>query len=564
MYKSPELATPRVEMIFPEGAKKLWLRALQRPEVETKCKAADAIARAHRLGVEGLQAAVAPLQTLLDQPEEHPSVLLAAVRALAELDGREAAETLFRHAQTGDSDLREAIEPVLARWDYRPIRAVWLDRVGASAPRARDLVLAIRGLATVGEVKAIEPLRAMVLSERVAACFRLEAARALARLRVDGLEQDATALSANQSPAGVVARLAAASLLQRHSSAMAVQLLQRLIQDDEPAVSALAIERLLELDARLLVPSIDPILANRDAKVRALGVEVLFREPTQEHLERLREQLNDVHPEVRSKARRSLYELASKKELRERVVGEAVKALRTEQWRSLEQASILLTQFDHKPSAGRFVALLSHSRPEVFVAAAWGLRKLAVAATLPAVVAHIEARVIQLSGGAGQAAQMQVPSDMIDHELSQLNQFLGQQKYTAADGLLRRFVPQPRMGMSVGHESRAAAIWALGLIHDGTNVPALAAALEERLNHTAMPIPPEDRRVRWMSALTLGRLRAKHTLPSLRRHCPQARPEDDPVNNACGWAIELITGERMPPPRTVRKPQRDWFLVPRE
>src|SRR5262249_46942535 len=205
------------------------------------------------------------------------------------------------------------------------------------------------------------------------------------------------------------------------------------------------------------------------------------------------------------------------------------KAVATEQWRSLEQAAILLTQLDQMAAASRFVELLNHDRPEVFVAAAWGLRKLDVPNTVPAAARHVESRLLQLSAGGGPTRSKPLPFEMIDHEMSQLNQLLGRQKYKAADALLRRFIPQPGMGMRIGHESRAAAVWALGLIHEGANDPALAAALEERLNHTALPIPPEDRRVRWMSALTLGRMKAKEVLASLRRHCPNGQPEDDPV-----------------------------------
>ena len=48
--------------------------------------------------------------------------------------------------------------------------------------------------------------------------------------------------------------------------------------------------------------------------------------------------------------------------------------LATPRWRALEQATILLAVLDHKPAAPRLVDLLRFERPEVFVAAAWGLR----------------------------------------------------------------------------------------------------------------------------------------------------------------------------------------------
>ena len=75
-------------------------------------------------------------------------------------------------------------------------------------------------------------------------------------------------------------------------------------------------------------------------------------------------------------------------------------------------------------------------------------------------------------------------------------------------------------------------------------------------------IPPEDLRVRRMCAITLGRIGAKETLPTLRKHYRDGKPSGDYVNNACGWAIERLTGEKYPLPKTIYAVQRDWFLVP--
>src|SRR5205809_7929856 len=67
MYRSPDLPMPPIVWLFPEKAKDLWLRALERPEADLRCKAADAVALAHRRGVKGLEVTVAPLRAALDQ-----------------------------------------------------------------------------------------------------------------------------------------------------------------------------------------------------------------------------------------------------------------------------------------------------------------------------------------------------------------------------------------------------------------------------------------------------------------------------------------------------------------
>jgi HEAT repeat protein len=556
MYSDPPLPEPKRELLFPEKALPLWLKALARPEADMKRKAAAALVLAQSRGVKGLGVAVTPLLAELDRPEQPVMVRLAVAQALIALDARRSADSLFREAQASRGDMRELIEPALARWDHRPARVVWIDRLGKASTPRRDLVLAIKGLAAVGEEVAVGRLREMVRSDRLDGPLRLEAARALGALRRERLEKDARDLAEDGSARGIVARLAAATLLRRHDSKEAIALLQKLTRDREPSVAALAVARLVEIDTKLLVEALDHLLASADPVLRGFAVEVLFRQSTDRHVRLLGDRLDDLHPDVRVKARRALHALAAKKELRAQVIAQGERLLGGESWRGQQQAAVLLTQLDHKPAAPRLVELVRSARPEVLVTAAWGLRKLAVRATLAPVTSYVRDQVARkpIPGRQG------LPRYYLDHQLSQLNQFLGQQKHREADGLLRLFIGGKGQGVD---ESRAAAIWALGLFHEGKTDAALAAALEARLTDTGS-IPPEDSRVRRMSALALGRMKAKETLPVLRRYCPSRRPTVDMVSNACGWAIERITGERMPAPDTIRTVQRDWFLVPEE
>ena len=91
----------------------------------------------------------------------------------------------------------------------------------------------------------------------------------------------------------------------------------------------------------------------------------------------------------------------------------------------------------------------------------------------------------------------------------------------------------------------------------------MARQLEERLLDVGRPmIPPEDPRVRWMSAITLGRMKSKEMLASLRRFQATATPTIDPVAHACSWAIQQLTGERAPPAGTVEFPAgtfKNWL-----
>jgi len=600
MYHDPELPFSKIVWVYPENLLPLWLEALERPEADYQCRAALAIVLAHKEGIKGLEAAIDPLLAALarlDQTEKTSSnasssqsevgtgsspktlVRLALARALIELDTRQAAPQLFEQTQSGDRRLRDLIEPALARWEFRPAEPVWLERFGRSDTSAADLLLAIRGLAALREPQAGPPLRNLVHSEQASWPMRLEAARALSTIQTSGLEQDAhrlaesniedresrredrkrqLGLTASKGPSSILhlpssisPRLTAAWLLRHHQSDEAIGLLEKLAGDSEPAVGVVALDRLLEIDSKLILPLIDSTLASPDAKVRSIGVETLFRNPTNERIHLLADKLGDEHPAVRVKARHRLQNLGSKAQFRDAVIKEASRILAGQQWQGLEQAAILLVELDHKPAAERLVELLKFERPEVLVTAGWGLRRLDVPETLPAALKHLREVTGLRESNAKSENPGKLPIDALDHQLSHLAQFMGQRRYQPAEGALRAFVPRTVSGPSIGQETRAGSIWALGMILETQPEPGLVQQLEQRLNDIPrMMDPGEDPRVRRMSAITLGRMKSKDSLKSLRKYYIP-KPTLDPVSLSCGWAIMQNTGEPLVKPQTV-------------
>jgi HEAT repeat protein len=230
-------------------------------------------------------------------------------------------------------------------------------------------------------------------------------------------------------------------------------------------------------------------------------------------------------------------------------------------WRGQEQAAILVAQVRYQKAAGLLVEKLTASRGEVSLAAAWGLRELAVPDTLPAVLEFFESPRGERPGFQNPGGKSEALIRAVDLQLSQLAQFLGQSRYRPAEPALRRLVPRPT-GPWLNSETRAAAIWALGLIHEAKADPELVRALEDRLRDMGSPpLGPENPRVQAMAAVALGRMKAKSALPTLRSYW-SGKLTLDPVQNACGWAIEQITGEVVPPAGTIEVPARDWFLTP--
>jgi HEAT repeat protein len=561
MFHDPEFTRASVVKTFPKGLTKLWLTALDRPEADLQSQAAVAIAAAHDRGMPELAVTAAALVRTLDRPDQHPAVRLASARALVVLDARDAGPSLLQHAEAGGAEFRELVEPAFARWDLKPMRAIWLDRLDQSSPHGRSLVLAIQGLAAVREEKAVPSLGKLALSLEEPSPYRLAAAKALGTLKTAGSESDAGKLTVDRTTRGTTSRLAAALLLSRHTGDEAVKLLQGLATDREPAAAVVALARLVEIDTKLVLPILPTVLASLDADVRAFGVEVLFKHPSEAHVRLLGERLADVHPVVRNKAREGLRQIASIPELRTAIIGQGMQALAAADWRGKEQAAFLLAQLGHKPAARGMVELLASDRPEVAVAGAWALRVLAVPDTLAAAHARMNFVRRQLLARNRAAGLRDLPPEAIDRQLSHLAQFIGQAKYAPAEDALRALVPRGGPPTPVGGESRAAAIWAIGLIHAGKPDVALAELIEGRL--TGDPgMGPDDERVRRMAAVSLGRMQAKQSLPALQLRSAGTAPTLETVALACRWAVAQITGEPAPPPGTVEWLQQGWFLIP--
>lgn len=552
IYKDPEIPAARVVKVFRPELLPLWLRALERPETDLKYQAATTIALAHRRGMPGLEAAVPPLLRALDQPEQPLTVRLAVAQALITLDARQATPSLFKHAQADGIDMRDLIEPALMRWNYEPIRAVWLERLSQLGIPGRGWLLAMQGLGAARESRAVARLRELTLSSDSSAIIRLEAARTLGAIQTTGLEKDAEHLASGRGAPGNVLHLAAASLLRKHRTAEATRILQRLAVEAEAAAAAVAIEGLLEADARLVLPLLKRVVANPDAAVRKHGIEAHRQSPLPEHIPMVAELLDDPHPEVRISARKALLAVARGTEHGDLIRREATRLLATNRWRALEQATYLLVGLDHKPTAPRLEELLSCERPEVFVAAAWGLRKLAVPETLPAQLREIQRRWEQsLKPSAG------APRAMIDVQVAQLAQSLGKASYSSATPVLALFIPKQ---WNIGRESRAAAIWALGLIHQKGAPASLVEALLDRVTDDSVN-NVEDLGVRTMSAVALGRMKATQATDSLREYYPRKLTTES-FPNACGWALQQLTGELLPTSGTAEQLQRGWFLEP--
>lgn len=525
----PAIPVPRVVRTFPPRLLNLWMEALERPDSQARCNAAQAISKAHRLGMTGLNETIPLLNRELERADSHPAVALAAAQALVELNAKESAPIFFRIRERADADLREILEPALFQWDHAPAREVWKERLNESQPRGRPVILAIRGLAR--DESAIPRLLEIVRMTDASAAVRLEAVRTFGELKTSGSESEAV------EPWLLV------YLLRRHDGPDTVKRLQSLGREADGSVAAVALARLIELDPANALPLLDSAFASGDPGVRKLGVQILLKKPSDAPIVQLGLRLNDPHPEVRTAAKNALKQLAS--QFRPAVLRECDRALAGQDWRGREQGAILAGQLQHKPGATTLTKLLPDPRPEVAVAAAWSLRILAVPETFRAILEFFQ-----------QYCKMKFPPEWRDHQLAELAQLFGLAKYAPAEPVLRSLVPaNPSGGVLV----RSSAIWALGKYHEGKPDAALAEMIAGRLA-AVNPFDLESELLRRMCAVALGRMKAD--VPQLQTFATDGKITFNRVNNACLWATATSKGDKLPAAGDWEYPQRSWFLSP--
>jgi HEAT repeat protein len=546
--KDPEIHVPAPVTVYSDRLGPLWLKALARPEADMQRMAADAIGRAHAAGFPNLKDAVPNLVAVLTAPACHPTVRLAAARALVLLDAKESAPQLAECAQKYVADLRQLVEPALARWNYEPYREIWRARLTKDGAWRRDVILAIRCLEMCQDTSQVPVLLKIVHDPLRRPDVRLEAAQAAGLLVDSGLESGARGMMGGESEMRSVNHLCAARLIAHHGRDVH-ELLAELAIDAEPAVAFLALTRLIEIDPHLVLPLAEWSMQNADPKVRQCGADAYVLLPDPQRVAVLARLLDDPHPAVRGSVRDSLYRLAERPELDGPIRKAATDMLAGERWRGLEQAALLLAALDHKPAAARLVELLENDRPEVGIAAAWGLKKLAIPETLPAMFDKARRNTEVRKGN--------LTTDGLDEQTAHLFESMGQLRHAPADPLLREYIPKD---YRMGERSRSSAIWSLGWLHLGVPDDQMAVQLLER--YADGGIPPEMKAVKVAAMVTIGRMKAVSQVPALRKLLGDNKVAPTPIGLAFRWAVNELTGELLPEPDPPTAGKSDWFLEP--
>lgn len=544
----PALNFPDPVKHFSPALKSLWLQALDRPEADMQRMAAETIARGYRFGVPDLSEAIPRLESLVSAEKSHPATRFAAARALIVMESQSSSETLFQVAQTYGADLRQLVEPALAKWGFAPAIAVWKKRLTDSEARPRDLVLALRGLAQVRESSMTSTLLEIVQDETRAAYVRLEAATAAGQCTASGMESDAVRLSNHKTKRQSVDSICACRLLARHDSAEAQTILAKLSTHQESVVVAAALHRLLEIDSTLVLPLAEAAMDHADPEVRRAGAMSFLRHPSEERIARLAHLLADPHPDVRQDVCDNLVRLSDQSEFIDAIRTSTIDVLSREAWQGQEQAALLAGMLKYQRASSRLVELLESPRAEVGVSSAWALRKVAVPETRLAITDKVQRQTQR---------RRKVDDPSLDTQVAHLCEALGILKSEESLPLLVQYIPKdPLMGV----RSRCAAIWALGVIKEGKRDTELEDAFNDRIRDFS-DVDPELDLVKEQCAVALARMKAADQAPGMRR-LVESNELGLRLSVALRWSVKELTGEKLPPATPARLPPGNWFLEP--
>ncbi len=548
MYERPAVPWGTSTTEFPPGLKELWLKALDRPDAELQRLVIDTISIAHQRGVEGLLDAEPRLLELAKDPRQNVDVLRAVAQALIVMDAREQADTLAELASAHGASIGQIVEPALARWKSPVMQQAWLDRVSKANASQTMMTFAINGLGMLDSTEAVDPITRLLNNTGESLQLRMAAARVLGELHETDLVDLAQSLLDLPARPPELHPLLAIELLGRHDDPSAIELLTKLVSHDSTVVQSKSLERLYEIDFRLVDRHADVLLSSDDANVRRWVAKAMIDTQDVGRIKMLCSLLDDVNPTLRRDVAAGLIKLAEIEGLHDEIIERTTEVLNRDQWRGCEQAVVVLTRLDHKPSGPRMVELLGHQRGDVQVASAWGLSKLQLNELLPDMLDHTQSVYDGFKSG-----QLNDNMPGVSRHIAHLFIAFGDQRYEEADSLMRKYLPKD---FSLGLHSRPAAAWALGVLFEDDLQEDLVPILEQRLNDAGGPSPENDE-MRRMCATALGRMKAESALPSLRKQAGGG-----PAGFACYWAIELMTGEKPPPPGTETSVIGDWFLMP--
>jgi HEAT repeat protein len=444
----------------------------------------------------------------------------AILSALAKLGTPDACPDLWAIAKERP-DIRYQIEQMLVQWKNPLPLDDWRRRLQSVEGELRDVILAVNGIAAVGDREDAKLLERLLRKSGLPIAAKVPVARALGQLESSGLEPFAEEIFQSNHQQR---ELLASYLLARHASPRAAVVQRQMVDLSHDPAAAIAYQSLSEFH-----PSVSRELAlglckHRDYRVRNTAIDVLSRNSDEKELVALMSCLEDENLKLRDKAREILVEKAKNAESQQVILGLLGPMLENPKSFAIEQGIILSVQLMQRNRCPRFLELLDYPEENVRIRAGWGLQELAnTTEIVEAVFAYTLPISEQLKNGK--------PLPHADgFKLAHLLHVFGTNRFKPAEVMLRLYVPE--LDQRMNPIPRASAIWSLGLILEGTQDTELCEQLQERFLDLGPPAEYEN--VRYACAISMGRIAGMKDT-SFFQNTGEMRPYK--IAEAAEWAI---------------------------
>lgn len=492
---------------------------------------------------DGPKASVLPegfVAPLLAEAESHPLHSARRRRLISLLlhsPASSKAKEIFELSRE-DPLLRDTVEAKLIDWQSDAAADDWRESIGDPAAPIGRVILALRGLAAIGDSSAVDAAEGWLAFNQPGP-VRLAAARLLAVAQPNGNVERAKKhlriAQRNDSPtdAAIAARLLSGDTSDAGRETLVDVLDAGFDGTDEIAFTAIRQhhpDTAYELAFQWIERGSD--------QVRRQSLDLLKTSSDTKNLAAIFGALDDAHPENRVKARRILLKAAEEPETRSLVLRAFRKMLNSSSWGAIEQGILGLVALEDKASVRQFAQLIRHEVPSVNVTAAWALKEMAEE---PVVVDQVSKFVDERWQRATleDVDRVEYLSEDETKLYSQLIEMLGKHRHQESTQFLKTVV---NPNISPGVLVRGSAVWSLGMIHAEDPPADLIRMFHDRINSLETN-NADHPLMAFVSLISLGRMGDRTAIPLFEKHMGGV---DNRVNlgAAASWAMEqLQSGE---------------------
>ena len=484
----------------------------------------NAIRLANELNREDRTASLKSILEKLTTPDPNEQVQLSIVSAAIQLADASYAPELWEKLRDHNPS-RRLLDPAMIKWKSPLALDDWRKRLTQSETPNSQLIVAIEGVAAVGNEQDLAVLETLLRRDRSNTTLKAVVARAmgsLAQRNLENLADDVFASGIDQHA------LIVAELLSRHDSDRARDLLGKVLKTGNNAarnVAYTAISRSFGAFARELAPE---MLLQSNNHLRQQAIEVLNRFDDPESLRQQAIAMDDRNQTIRNTARENIEKKAQNAALKVVVDETITMQLKSDSPRAVVQSILLSVSLDQRERCHQLVALLDHPDMDVSITAAWGLQSIVDSPELlDLILKHTDLATQRLRKGEAISV-----SEFVKQAF--LFEALGRNHYKPAIPSLKLYVPKSRLKLM--NFTRATAIWAIGKIQEGSRDETTATLIAQRMLDRSDD-DPEDPLVQFTSAIALGFIRAPGSIEQLNKVI-DAPPS--PIGLARDWSLKQI------------------------